>query len=140
VVWRAGLDLNPLDITNDDDISWLKTLIWPEHSDRAHNLDLAIKTSRRDPPQVYRGNLLTDLSDIVIRAPKDATLVIFHTAVLSYISDQTDRERFAETATKSSDYWISNEAPRVFDRITPPNTVSQNVGSFLMSVNGVPTA
>ena len=31
VVWRAGLDLNPLDVTDPADVAWLDALIWPEH-------------------------------------------------------------------------------------------------------------
>lgn len=30
VVWRAGIDLNPLDVGDDDDVRWLETLVWPE--------------------------------------------------------------------------------------------------------------
>jgi hypothetical protein len=30
VVWRAGLDLNPLQANRDDDRRWLASLVWPE--------------------------------------------------------------------------------------------------------------
>jgi hypothetical protein len=42
VVWRAGLDLNPLDVTDSADVAWLEALIWPEH---AHRLDPAARAS-----------------------------------------------------------------------------------------------
>ena len=29
VIWRAGLDINPLDVNNDDDVRWLGCLLWP---------------------------------------------------------------------------------------------------------------
>jgi uncharacterized protein DUF2332 len=29
VAWRAGLDLNPLDVTDADDVRWLECLVWP---------------------------------------------------------------------------------------------------------------
>src|SRR5580700_5480496 len=32
VVWRAGLDLNPLDVTDPADLTWLEALIWPKHT------------------------------------------------------------------------------------------------------------
>jgi hypothetical protein len=38
VVWRAGLDLNPLDVTDPDDVTWLDALIWPEHEHRRARL------------------------------------------------------------------------------------------------------
>jgi hypothetical protein len=34
VVRRAGLDLNPLDVTDPADLAWLDVLIWPEHAHR----------------------------------------------------------------------------------------------------------
>jgi hypothetical protein len=29
VVWRAGLDLDPIDITDDAEVAWLEMLVWP---------------------------------------------------------------------------------------------------------------
>jgi len=33
ISWRAGLDLNPLDVTADDDVRWLSCLVWPGEGD-----------------------------------------------------------------------------------------------------------
>lgn len=140
IVWRCGLDLNPLDVNKEDDMAWLKTLVWPEHKERAQNLELAIQTARQNPPRVVKGNLLTDLNDLVDQAPKDTTLIIFHTAVLSYIAKQEDRENFAAAAQQLADCWISNEAARIFNCIDAPKTKSANAKDFLLSINGIPTA
>ena len=32
ISWRAGLDLNPLDVTREDDVRWLSCLVWPHTS------------------------------------------------------------------------------------------------------------
>jgi hypothetical protein len=58
--WRAGLDLNPLDVTDDDDVRWLSCLVWPGEEDRQERLAAAVASARRDPPAVHRGDLLTD--------------------------------------------------------------------------------
>jgi hypothetical protein len=34
IIWRAGLDLNPLDVTSDDDVRWLSCLLWPGEAGR----------------------------------------------------------------------------------------------------------
>src|SRR5438067_2805788 len=34
IVWRAGLDLEPVDVTDPDQTAWLETLVWPEQSGR----------------------------------------------------------------------------------------------------------
>lgn len=112
IVWRAGLDLNPLDVGNDDDVHWLRCLLWPGETGRRERLDAAIATARRDPPAIHRGDLVTDLPGLARQAPAGATLVIFHSAVLAYVS-RADRERFAKTVGKLDAVWLSNEGPSV---------------------------
>jgi hypothetical protein len=112
IAWRAGLDLNPLDVTRDDDVRWLSCLVWPGESDREDRLAAAVASARRDPPPVYRGDLLTDLPALAARAPAETTLVIFHSAVLAYVAP-ADRERFARTVRGLTAVWLSNEAPGV---------------------------
>jgi hypothetical protein len=112
VAWRAGLDLNPLDVTSDDDMRWLECLLWPDEADRRERLRLAVETARRDPPPVYRGDLLTDVPALAQQAPREATLVIFHSAVLAYVAPAR-REEFGRTVRSLDAVWISNEAPGV---------------------------
>ncbi|PYC61748.1 hypothetical protein C7C45_33155, partial [Micromonospora arborensis] len=50
VVWRAGLDLNPPDVTDPDDVSWLDALIWPEHAHRRARPRAAAAGAAADPP------------------------------------------------------------------------------------------
>jgi hypothetical protein len=38
IVWRRGIDLNPLDVTNDDDMRWLEACIWPDQVHRIERL------------------------------------------------------------------------------------------------------
>ena len=110
IAWRAGLDLNPLDVTNDDDVRWLRCLVWPGESDRQERLSAAIETARRDPPPVYRGDLLTDLPGLIGQAPRDATVVVYHSAVLGYVR-RADRAAFAETMDQLGVVWLANEGP-----------------------------
>ena len=49
VVWRAGLDLNPLDITDADQREWLTSLVWPEHESRRERLLAAASIAAADP-------------------------------------------------------------------------------------------
>ena len=85
VVWRAGLDLNPLDVTDPDQVRWLELLVWPGQEHRLEALRGALEVARADPPRLVRGDLTTDLPALAAEAPRDATLVIFHTAVLAYV-------------------------------------------------------
>lgn len=114
IVWRAGLDLNPLDITDDEDVAWLRCLVWPDQPERARRLESAIAVARRDPPRVLRGDLVDDIAALAAQAPSTATLVVFHTAVLPYISAQR-RADFAATVQEIGAVWLSNEGIRVLD-------------------------
>jgi hypothetical protein len=132
IAWRAGLDLNPLDVTRDDDVRWLSCLVWPGESDREERLAAAIASARRDPPPVYQGDLLTDLPALAARAPAEATLVIFHSAVLAYVPAEA-RERFARTVRGLAAVWLANEAPGVVPGL--PFTDFRD-GTFVLGLGG----
>jgi len=119
IIWRAGLDLNPLDVTSDDDVRWLSCLVWPGEGDREQRLAAAIASARRDPPVVHRGDLLTDVTALAAQAPAGATLVVYHSAVLAYLAP-ADRRRFAATVRALPAVWLSNEAPGVVPEVPIP--------------------
>ncbi|HEU5199384.1 MAG TPA: DUF2332 domain-containing protein, partial [Ktedonobacterales bacterium] len=50
IAFRIGLDLNPIDIANTDEMLWLRALIWPEHHERVTRLQQAVEIARQDPP------------------------------------------------------------------------------------------
>lgn len=108
VVWRAGIDLNPLDVSDEDDRRWLEALVWPGRPERSRRLRAAVDAVRETPPPIVRGDLLEELPALAARAPRDATLVVFHTAVLTYLP-LADRERFARTVRELPGHWVSNE-------------------------------
>jgi hypothetical protein len=117
VVWRAGLDLNPLDVANDDDVRWLESLIWPEETARFEILHEAVAIARADPPRIVHGDLTAELATLAAEAPWGATLVIFHTAVLAYVDDP-GRAAFgaavdALLTTARPTCWLASEAPGV---------------------------
>ena len=49
VAWRGGIDLNPLDVADEDAMSWLTILVWPEHDERRERLERAIAIAVRPP-------------------------------------------------------------------------------------------
>jgi hypothetical protein len=121
IVWRCGLDVNPLDVHDDDDARWLLSLVWPEHLERRERLSAAIDLARSREVRVRRGDLARDLPALVADVPPEALLVIFHSAVLCYVSEE-DRRCFADVMTQASRerdvVWISNESATVVPEIT----------------------
>ncbi len=138
VVWRAGLDLNPLDVTDPADLAWLDALIWPEHTHRRARLRAAADVAAADPPLLVRGDLVDDLPALAARAPADATLVVFHTSVL-YLVPAPRRKAFAAVVRALPGHWIANEAPDVLaygTLPTPPGEALHNV----LALDGTPLA
>ncbi|MGH3410919.1 MAG: DUF2332 family protein, partial [Streptosporangiaceae bacterium] len=136
IAWRAGMDLNPLDVTRDDDARWLSCLVWPGEGDRAERLAAAIAAARRDPPAVHRGDLVTDVAALAATAPADATLVIFHSSVLYQVAPE-QRERFAATAGGLGAVWLSGEAPGVVPGTEGP---ARDGMSYVVARDGRPVA
>ncbi len=140
IACRVGLDLNPIDLNSEDETAWLETLVWPGQEERARRLRAAIAIARHDPPTVVKGDLLTDLAPLIATAPRDATLVIFHTAVFPYVVPQERRNAFVETVRNSSAVWISNEAPGLFPDLAEKAPASPDRGRFLLAQDGIPVA
>ncbi|WP_433730591.1 DUF2332 domain-containing protein [Actinoplanes sp. CA-051413] len=138
VVWRAGLDLNPLDVTDPADVAWLDALIWPEHEHRRTRLREAAAVAAADPPLLIRGDLVDDLAALAARAPAGATLVVLHTSVL-YQVPEPRRRAFAELVTALPGHWVSNEAEDILAHDwlpAPPDDALYNV----LSLDGKPLA
>lgn len=68
VAWRAGLDLEPLDVCDPDQVAWLEALLWPGEGDRLELLRAAVDVARDDPPPLTRGDLRRDLPALAAQA------------------------------------------------------------------------
>lgn len=148
VVWRRGIDLHPIDPGDPDAIAWLATLVWPgpDHDARVARLRGAAAVAASDPPSVERGDLLDRLVDVAAEAPPEATLVVFHSAVLLYVSP-ADRRRFADLvaglgrAIGRRVQWLSNETrgtlPEI-DALVPTDAATDH--RFVQTLDGRPVA
>ncbi|WP_219506361.1 DUF2332 domain-containing protein [Nonomuraea ceibae] len=138
VAWRAGLDLNPLDVRDPGDVRWLESLIWPERHERLRRLRAAVRVAGADPPRLVRGDLNEALAGLIAQAPAGATPVVFHSAVLAYLPPEA-RAAFAGTVRALPGHWISNEAPGV---LPLPGTPEPPAGRavFVLALDGRPLA
>lgn len=144
VVWRRGIDLSPIDARDPESVDWLATLIWPgpDHDPRVARLRAAAAVAASDPPEIIAGDLLETVADAAATAPPEATVVIFHSAVLLYL-DRDGRERFAaimaglESVIKRRVLWLSNESTNVFPAVDAQIPPGRDVGArFIQSVDG----
>lgn len=102
---RVGVDLNPLDVTDENDADWLRALTWPEHHARRRNLDGALDAARTNPPELVRGDAVEEL-------PADVPVCVYDTLVL-YQFPEDAREHLETTveaaATERPLHWLAGE-------------------------------
>lgn len=103
IVYRLGLDLNPIDPSDSDEALWLRALVWPEHAQRAKLLCAAVEVARKTPPPLLRGNALELLPDVFAAVPAEATLCVYHSMTLNQFSGDEAREFSAILAACSHD-------------------------------------
>jgi hypothetical protein len=140
VVWRAGIDLHPLDVRDDDDMLWLETLVWPEQDERRQRRRAAIEIARADPPRLVRGDATLALADLAAEAPSDASLVVISSGVLVYLTAD-ERLRFAELVRGLGVEWVSLEGRGALPKVEaalPSDTDGR--GRFVLALNERPLA
>ncbi len=139
VVWRAGLDLHPLNLADPDDLRWLECLVWPEHDERRRRLHAAAELVVAEPPPLVTGDLVEDLPRLAERAPPGTTLVVMHSAVLAYVDSPT-RRRFVAVVRSLGAHWLVNEHPSLVSELleagVPPRVDGPEL--FVTALDGTP--
>ena len=82
VVSRVGVDLNPIDLGDADQVRWLRALIWPEHLERHQRLIDAAEELQSSPVELHQGDGAELLPSLIEDAPSDAALVVYSTVAL----------------------------------------------------------
>jgi hypothetical protein len=97
-------------------------------------LSRALAIAAASPPRLVAGDLRRDLAALAAEAPRDATLVIFHSAVLNYVDDPAQRALFAAAVRAIGAQWLAQEDPDIFSdsnrRLWPAGVF------FRLSLNG----
>jgi hypothetical protein len=141
VVWRAGIDIRPLQVGDAEDMRWLRTLIWPEQHARRKRIEDAIQIVSADPPLLIRGDATDALPTLAAQAPPEATLVVINSGTLVYVS-RAERARFVDTVLGLNARWVSQEAMAVFPDIQRelPDDPPREGFQFALAVDGHPVA
>jgi hypothetical protein len=140
VVARIGIDLNPLDVTDPDDVAWLRALVWPGpvEGERLQRLAAAAAVAAQEPPVLLVGDLVERLPDALALLPAGATPVVLHTAVLPYVGEAR-RTAFVERVRSLPVRWVAQEGAGMV-----PGTGQPYPGGwgpyFVLSLDGRPLA
>lgn len=102
LVWfRGGIDLNPIDLTDPDELRWLRALIWPEHVERHQRLIDSAAELAASPVDLRAGDAVELLPEMIAETPLDAALTVYSTVAL-YQFPAESRRRLIETLTQKS--------------------------------------
>jgi hypothetical protein len=78
VAYRIGIDLNPVDTRDPEQVRWLRALIWPEQVERAALFQNAVSYVATQPVEIVPGNALDVLPGVIDNVPSDAALCLYH--------------------------------------------------------------
>ena len=108
VVRRVGVDTNPIDLRDHDQLTWLRALIWPEHVERHERLTEAAAELERQPVELLRGDGAELLPRLIADVPSDAALVVYATVALYQFSRDALRkvEAALAAASETRDVWF----------------------------------
>jgi hypothetical protein len=144
VVWRAGIDLAPLDVADAADAAWLDALVWPGQHARLARVRAARDVVRAHPPLRLRGDAEERLDELLAGVPDGATPVIVTAGVLVYLPGRR-RGTLVDRILSSGARWVSLEGARVLPgverRLTEAGHQADALrGRFVVALDGHPLA
>lgn len=87
IVERAGCDVHPIDVADDDAVFRLQSYVWPDMTDRLERLRGAITLARRHPTQVSTRSAPDYLAGV--QPAPDRHTVIWHSVMWQYLPADT---------------------------------------------------
>ncbi|NYE19570.1 DUF2332 family protein [Microbacterium immunditiarum] len=147
IVWRAGVDLDPLGAGDPDDRRFLTTLVWPGEEGRIERIEAALDIVAADPPLLVRADATAEgvIASLAAPAPRDATLVVTTPGVLPHIP-RAGRVRLARAIDALGARWITIDPPALhadLAAIVRPGGSPIDPGvwdAFVLALDGVPLA
>lgn len=120
VVARIGVDRDPVDAADADDVRWLRACVPPDQPERAARLDAELALAATLPRLLLRGDPAEVLLDAIAHVPADALPVVITTWALARFPVERRSgflHRLEEAATGRAVAWVSAEGVGVVPRV-----------------------
>ncbi|MFM9842259.1 MAG: DUF2332 domain-containing protein [Dongiaceae bacterium] len=104
---RMGLELSPIDVSQESERQWLKALVWPERVDRIRRLEGALDIIARHPVRIVPGDAIANLQEALAGIPRDQARCVYHT-VMAYQLNRDQHQSIDKIlleASKSAPVW-----------------------------------
>ncbi len=121
---RCGIDVAPIDVTDDDEAHWLEACVWPDQADRFQRLRAAIELARREPPELLAGDATASLAPAIERMARAGHPVVTNSWVLNYLPPDGrtayvgELDRIGATVDLS---WVYVESPVATPELPAPD-------------------
>jgi hypothetical protein len=144
LVWRRGVDLAPLAVTDPDDVRWLEALLPPDRPERRARLRAAVAAVHDDPPIVVPGDALDALPQLVAAARSeapDATVVVAALGTLVYLPPDR-RNELVDAASALGARLLTFEGAGVLPGVAArlPGLSAPHPTPFVLALDGEPIA
>lgn len=113
---KIGIDQNIIDPTNEDEILWLKALVWTDQLERFVAIDEALKLNELKNIYFIKAETVLDFEREILKADITQTLIIYATHVLYQFSQDQKEEFYAmlERVAQLRDfYFLSAEGIKI---------------------------
>lgn len=114
---RAACDLNPLDISDENERLQLRSYVWPDQPDRLARFDGAVALARETGVQVERADAAQWLAQKLSARADDAATIVYHSVFLQYPPREA-REAIVD-AVQSAGARATERAPLAWVRLEP---------------------
>jgi hypothetical protein len=117
IIERVGIDLDPVDVTDPDQLRWQLALVFPD-TNRLPRTRRALAAIARTPPRIVQGDAVDTITPVLLELRPDALAVVTTTWAVAYFAEErrvSFRERLAEVSRTRPVAWISAEGPGVVD-------------------------
>ncbi|GAB3871453.1 DUF2332 domain-containing protein [Terrabacter terrigena] len=125
---RVGVDLEPVDLSDDEAVRWLEACLWPEVPGRIERFRAARDLLRGQQPTVLRDDLVDGLRRAVDltreQAGAESHVLVHSSWALTYVDASRRSDLEAEVRALAGDCevlsWLSAEPPGCAPGIEPP--------------------
>lgn len=141
VVARIGLDREPVDVQDDEQVRWQLACVWPD-TGRMPRTRAALAAARSAGLVLHQGDAIEDVGAMIDLLPSGATAVVSTSWVVGYFSLE-QRAAFAAALAEAGRTrrvaWVSAESAGVVDAIPGGATAPSDALGVEASVLGLVT-
>ncbi len=145
---KIGIDQNIIDPTDEDEILWLKALIWPDQLERFTAMNEALKLNHLKNIQFVNAQSISDFEKEILNINRNENLIIYSTHVLyQFLPEQKDTfyAMLDSVASQRDFYFLSVEGIGILQKRYDSNEVvielthytnKKKLQSFIAETNG----